>query len=212
MDIVDLEPATRQLADLITRTREDDLGRPTPCPAYALGDLIDHVGGLALAFTAAARKDRGPLTGAQPSGDATRLPADWRTRIPRDLATLAEAWREPESWAGMTRIAGMDAPAAMVGQTVVDELAVHGWDVARALGRPYTADPDVLTAARAFLEQFASPDAPAGPDVTFGPSRPVDRDAPPLDQVLALAGRDPAWTPPAPRLWAEFSSHTAGRR
>ena len=60
----------------------------------------------------------------------------------------------------MTRIAGMDAPAAMVGQTVADELAVHGWDVARALGQPYTADPDVLTAARAFLDQFASPDAP----------------------------------------------------
>ena len=74
---------------------------------------------------------------------------------------LAQAWREPDAWAGMTRIAGMDAPAAMVGQTVADELAVHGWDVARALGQPYRADPDVLAAARSFLEQFASPDAPA---------------------------------------------------
>ena len=30
---------------------------PTPCPAYTLGDLIEHVGGLALAFSAAADKD-----------------------------------------------------------------------------------------------------------------------------------------------------------
>ena len=197
MDVVDLEPATRELGGLISRTGENELSRPTPCPAYTLGDLIEHVGGLALAFTAAARKEGGPRTEGQPSGDAARLPADWRTRIPRDLAALAQAWREPDTWAGMTRIAGMDAPAVMVGQTVADELAVHGWDVARALGQPYTADPDVLTAARAFLEQFASPDAPAGPDVPFGPSRPVDAGAPPLDQVLALAGRDPARTPPA---------------
>lgn len=56
------------------------------------------------------------------------------------------------------------------------------------------ADPDVLAAARSFLEQFASPGAPAGPDVPFGPSRPVAGDAPALDQVLALAGRDLTWT------------------
>jgi uncharacterized protein (TIGR03086 family) len=195
MDIVDLGPAAQQLSDLLARAGQDDLGRPTPCPAYALGDLIEHVGGMALAFTAAARKDAGPLTEQQPSGDAARLPADWRTRIPNDLAALAQAWREPDAWAGMTRIASMDAPAEMVGQTVADELTVHGWDLARALGQPYRADPEVLAAARAFLEQFASPDAPAGPDVPFGPSRPVAGDAPALDQVLALAGRDTDWTP-----------------
>ena len=197
MDIVDLGPAAQQLSDLVVRVGENDLGRPTPCPAYSLGDLIEHVGGLALAFAAAARKDPGPLTGRQPSGDAARLPAEWRTRIPHDLAVLAQAWREPDAWTGMTRIAGMDAPAAMVGQTVADELAVHGWDVARALGQPHRADPDVLATARSFLQQFASPDAPAGPDVPFGPSRPVADDAPVLDQVLALAGRDPTWTPSA---------------
>jgi len=84
MDIVDLEPATRQLAGLIARAGEVERSRPTPCPAYTLGDLIEHVGGMALAFTAAARKVGGPRTEGQPSGDAARLPADWRTRIPRD--------------------------------------------------------------------------------------------------------------------------------
>jgi hypothetical protein len=53
----------------------------------------------------------------------------------------------------------------------------------------------VLEAARNFLVQFASPDAPAGPDVPFGPSRPLPGDAPLLDRVVALAGRDPGWSP-----------------
>ena len=55
----------------------------------------------------------------------------------------------------------MDAPAEMVGLTVADELVVHGWDVARSTGQPYECEPPLLDAARRFLSQFASPDAPA---------------------------------------------------
>ncbi len=189
----DLQPGASELADLVARVGDDELGRPTPCPAYRLGDLIEHVGTMARAFTAAARKEPGPLTEQQPSGDAARLAPGWRIRIPADLAVLAEAWQDSDAWTGTTRIAAMDAPAAMVGLTVADELAVHGWDVARALGQPYTADPELLVAARSLLEQFASPDAPAGPDVPFGPARPLPEGAPALDQVLALAGRDRDW-------------------
>jgi len=195
MDIVNLAPAAQQLADLIVRAEDGDLTRPTPCPAYTVGDLIDHVGGMTLAFTAAANKDGGPYADLQPSGDASRLGADWRTRIPRDLAALARAWREPAAWTGMTRIAGMDTPAVMAGLSVADELAVHGWDLARATGQPYACAQAVLEAAQSFLAQFASPDAPAGPQVPFGPSRQPPGDAPLLDRVVALAGRDPHWSP-----------------
>ncbi len=157
MNIVDLGPAAQRLADLIALVEDDELGRPTPCPAYSLGDLIDHAGGLALAFTAAANKERGTYGDQGPSGDASRLGDDWRKRIPSDLKTWVEAWREPDAWTGMTRIAGMDAPAEMVGLTVADELVVHGWDVARATGQPYRCEPELLDAARSFLVQFASP-------------------------------------------------------
>ncbi|MBO0773591.1 MAG: TIGR03086 family protein, partial [Actinobacteria bacterium] len=126
-------------------------------------------------------------------GDAGRLGDDWRTRIPRDLAALGQAWQEPGAWEGMSRIAGMDTPAEVIGLVLADELAVHGWDVARATGQPYACEPELLDAARSFLGQVASPDAPAGPDVAFGPPRPVSPDAPMLDQVVALAGRDPGW-------------------
>lgn len=192
--MVDLTPAAHRLADLVARVRDDELSEPTPCPAYTLGDLIEHVGGLALAFRAAAEKDTAsPYVNGTPSGDAARLPAGWRERIPADLAALAQAWAKPDAWTGMTRIANQGAPAEMVGVTVADELVVHGWDVARSTGQPYSAERELLDAAQAFLGFFASPDAPAGPEVAFGPSRPVARDAAALDRVVALAGRDPAW-------------------
>ena len=197
MSNVDLAPAARQLADLVARVTDAELARPTPCPAYTLGDLIEHIGGTALAFAAAARKDTGRRADRAPAGDASRLEPGWRERIPRDLAVLAAAWSEPGAWTGMTRIAGGEAPADVVGLSAADELIVHGWDLARATGQPYAGDPEALEAARGFLAMFASPDAPAGPDVPFGPARPLADDAPLLDQVLALAGRDVAW-PGAP--------------
>ena len=191
---VDLGPGAQRLAELVAGVRDEELGSPTPCPAYTVGDLIDHVGGLALAFTAAARKDFGGYAEQTPSGQASHLEPGWRARIPSDLRTLAKAWQEAQAWTGMTRIAGMDAPAEMVGLSAADELVVHGWDIARATGQPYDCEPELLGAARAFLSQFASPDAPAGPDVPFGPSRPAPASAPILDRVVALAGRDPGWT------------------
>jgi uncharacterized protein (TIGR03086 family) len=191
---VDLGPAVRRLADLVANVKDDVLDRPTPCPAYTLGDLIEHVGGLALAFAAAGRKERNAYTEMAGAGDASRLGADWRERIPHDLAALAQTWAEPGAWTGMTRIAGDDTPAAVVGLVLADELAVHGWDVARATRQAYACEPDILEAALKFLQMFASPDAPAGPEVTFGPARILLDEAPLLDRVVAMAGRDPGWS------------------
>jgi uncharacterized protein (TIGR03086 family) len=194
-ETVDLGPAAQRLAGLVSSIADDELGKPTPCPAYTLGDLVEHVGGLALAFTAAANKERNEHCEREAAGDVSRLAQDWRSTIPRDLAALAQAWRELGAWDGMTRIAGSDSPAAVVGLVAADELVVHGWDVARATGQPYDAEPAALEAAQRFLAMFASPDAPAGPDVPFGPCRLVSDDAPLLDRVVALAGRDPKWAP-----------------
>ena len=80
--MIDLEPAARRRRIWSADLPEEALGAPTPCPAYTVGDLVEHIGGLAQAFAAAADKSEGELTSQAPVGDATRLPADWRTRIP----------------------------------------------------------------------------------------------------------------------------------
>src|SRR6201992_1648927 len=160
MDSIDLGPAARQLAGLVTNVSDGQQAAPTPCPHYQVADLLEHIGTMAQAFTAAARKQPGPLTEQQPAGDAARLPADWRTRIPAALAALAEAWSGPGAWDGDTRIAGMASPAAMVGVTVADELVVHGWDLARAHGQPFQPDPAAGRAGRALPHPVARPDPP----------------------------------------------------
>jgi uncharacterized protein (TIGR03086 family) len=192
---VDLEPAARRLGELVRDIPDEMLDTPTPCPAYKLGDLVNHVGGASLAFTGAAAKDMGDATSRAPSGDASRLADDWRTRIPSDLTRLAEAWRDPTAWTGMTKAGGVELPGEVAGLVALDELVIHGWDVARATGQPYESDPATLEAVHGFVAQFSEPGMEAAREGLFGPPVDVPDDAPLLDRVVGLAGRDPTWTP-----------------
>lgn len=195
MTVVDLTPATRRMAALLDGVADDTLDRPTPCPDYRLGDLVEHVGGLSLAFAAAARKATDDLASQQgPSGDASRLGDDWRTRISRDLDDLAVAWRDPSAWTGMTQAGGIELPGEQAGIVALDELVLHGWDVARASGQPYDPDPALLEIVHDFVAQFSGPGMDEQREGLFGPEVEVPADAPLLDRVLGLAGRDPGWS------------------
>jgi uncharacterized protein (TIGR03086 family) len=185
---LDLEPAARRLANLVTAVPADALDRPTPCEQYAVGDLLDHIAGFAVAFTAAARKT--PLGGAG-SGDAQRLPPDWRERIPRLLITAGEAWRDPGAWTGMTAAGGVDLPGDVAGAVALDELVLHGWDLAKATDQPAGYDGPGLEAVYETVSHFRAADV----DGLFGPAVQIPDDAPLLDRILGLAGRDPAWAP-----------------
>jgi uncharacterized protein (TIGR03086 family) len=191
---LDLEPAAQRMAALVEGVDPAQLGAPTPLPDYTLGDLVEHVGGLALAFTWAARKEfpDGPAMG--PSGDAARLGDDWQTRIPDDLRALADAWRDPEAWTGMTQAGGVDLPGEIGGLVALDELVIHGWDVARASGQEFDVDPASLEAVHGFVSGFSDEDRTSD-DALFGPVVPVPDGAPLLDRVIGLTGRDPAWSP-----------------
>jgi len=191
---VDLEPAARRAAEVVAGVGDDQLSAPTPCPKYTVGDLLEHIGGFAIAFTGAARKSGGELVSAAPDGDAARLPDDWRTSIPAALAGLAQAWRDSAAWTGMTRVGGVDLPGDAAGIFALDEVLVHGWDLAVATGQPYDADDSSLYPLQGMLTALAGPDQRAARDRIFGPVIDVQADAPLLDRVIGLTGRDPAWT------------------
>jgi uncharacterized protein (TIGR03086 family) len=188
--MLDLEPATRTLTQIVERVRDDQLDAPTPCTEAALGDLLDHVDTLSQAFTAAATKTA-TAAGRSPA-DASRLGPDWRTRIPERLATLAAAWRDPQAWMGMTRAGGIDMPAEIAGVVALDEVILHGWDIAVAGGQFFDCDEALLQAAYGFV-QSAVAQNPGGTPGLFGPPVAVPDEAPLLDRLLGLSGRDPGW-------------------
>ncbi|GAA1566531.1 TIGR03086 family metal-binding protein [Actinomadura kijaniata] len=193
-DMPDLGPAARRMADLVSGVADERLADPTPCPEYTVGDLIDHVNGLSLAFTWAAEKSFADSPGGGPSGDASRLEPGWRSLIPERLAALAEAWRDPSAWQGMTQAGGVDLPGEIAGFVALNELVIHGWDLARGTGRPYEATPEEIEVC--LRVSTPQPGEERTPDNgLFGPPVPVAGDAPPLDRLIGFTGRDPGWTP-----------------
>lgn len=184
----DLTPAAEQLAGLVRTVTDRDLKAPTPCPGYSVGDLLDHVNGLSVAFTMAARKT--PLEGTG-SGDAARLPIDFRESVPQRLAELATAWREPEAWEGMTRAGGVDLPGEVAAAVALDEVVLHGWDLAKATGQPFEVEEGLLEVVHGFVSSIGPDDRDGS---LFGAAVEVGSDAPLLDRVLGLSGRDPGWS------------------
>lgn len=191
--MLDLTPATGMLTRVVTDIGDGQLGAPTPCRGTTVADLLDHLDGLCLAFTAAAAKDRAGGSGA-PSADGSRLGSDWRIRLSGRLAHLARAWRDETAWAGLTQAGGVDLPGEVAGHVAINEVVVHGWDIAAATGHDYACETELVQAAYAFA-QSAVAQNPGGSPGLFGPPVAVTDSAPLLDRLIGLTGRDPAWRP-----------------
>ena len=188
MLMIDLTPACKRTADVLMNVTDEQLNGPTPCEKLSLKDLVAHVGGLAPAFTAAARKDFGELTDTPPVEGAP-LDENWRDAYPARLAELAAAWREPAAWEGMSRAGGVDFSGEVGEIIALTEVVIHGWDVAAATGQDYDVDPATLEAVLPHVTAIAAEGPTEG---MFGPAVPVADDAPALDLVIALSGRDPS--------------------
>ncbi|MBM7058636.1 TIGR03086 family metal-binding protein [Streptomyces durocortorensis] len=189
---LDLEPAAGRIAGLLGSVDDDRLDGPTPCPDYAVRELLGHLTGLATAFRDAARKDLGPTTATSPDTSLPVLDDDWRAVLPRRLEEVAAAWRSPDAWTGMTRAGGVELRGEEAGAVAFNELVVHGWDLARATGQPYVAGEAELRSCEALLAPDEDDPDRGG---IFGPPVPVPDGAPLLERVIGLSGRRPDWRP-----------------
>ena len=189
---IDLAPPADRIVRLIARVSDDQLDTPTPCEGRSVRQLLGHIVGLSAAFRAAAEKDFGPLTDTDPgSAGWPDAEADWRERLAERLPALVTAWSPQPAWEGMTRVGGIDLPGKVAGVVGLDELTLHGWDLARATGQDYTCDEPTARSLLGFVSGFD----PAGTPGMFGPAVALDDEAPVFDRVLARSGRDPRWVP-----------------
>jgi uncharacterized protein (TIGR03086 family) len=184
----DLERAAASLEAVVGAIGDDQLDARTPCGQTLVRDQLAHVLGFSEAFRRGATKE-GIGTSAPPS--AAALPDAWRTLIPAQLKALTAAWRDPAAWAGDTEVGGVTAPAPEMARFALNEVIVHGWDLAHATGLPYApAETDLAV----LLDMLKDTPAEGVPGL-FGPRVPVADDAPPLDRVLGLTGRSTAGLP-----------------
>ena len=175
---------------MIAGVRDDQLTDPTPCTDTSVAAMLDHFVGLTVAF-----RGRGEVAaGGRPVGATpTTCPPTGASGCREQLDALVAAWAQPSSGRGATEVAGVRMPAAAMGVVALNEVLVHGWDLAVATGQPYEVDP---VAAQACLEfGGASPERPgdAQRDLRAGGAGAGRR--PGIDRLLGQTGRDPAWKP-----------------
>jgi uncharacterized protein (TIGR03086 family) len=197
---IDFAPATNTVATVVAGVSDDHLAAPTPCEEYTVAALLDHLMALTVAFKLGARKasvsvdGQAELAAESPPGEATgaHLRPDWRDQLPRRLDELAAAWQDPVAWEGEAEVGGVRLPAVLTAKVALNELVLHGWDLARATGQSFEVDPDSVEASLEFTSMLAQPGQEAIRNEIFGPPAEVAPDASAWERTLALSGRDPS--------------------
>ncbi|WP_345652409.1 TIGR03086 family metal-binding protein [Streptomyces tremellae] len=184
-----LERAAARTVPVVRALDDEQLGLPTPCGAYDVRALAGHLYRVVITFQGLAAKEDADM-GAGP----LELTGDWRAGFAGEARALVAAGVRPGAEDGTAGAMGM--PARTAGVMVLGDLVVHGWDLARATGRPYAYAQDdavVEDVARQFAEL-----APLARSMgAFGPEVEVPPGAPALDRLLGVTGRDPGWRAPA---------------
>ncbi len=196
-DIRDLDArAVRASADVVEGIKPTDLSRATPCAEWTLGDLLAHMTVQHKGFAAAAAgrgADPAVWKASAPGPDPV---ADYVVAAELVIAAFAEPGVLERGFALPEIVPGMEFPAPQAISFHFIDYVVHGWDVARALGQPFEPDADLVQAAVPVAEAVPEGERRRRPGAAFRPGVPAPDGASPLDRVLALLGRSPAWSPP----------------
>jgi uncharacterized protein (TIGR03086 family) len=167
-----------------------DLARPTPCREWDLRGLLMHMDdsltalqeALDLAWVATeAPGEAEPAYG--PADSAISLVGTLRGHASRLLGALAETSDE------LVWVGGLPLPMSIVTSAGAVDVAVHGWDVARACGR---AQPIPERLAAEMLEISPLLVTCADRPALFAEPVPVPHLASASDRLVAYLGRDPA--------------------
>jgi len=186
-ELTDAADAAARTVDNVTQAQ---LGGPTPCGEWDVRALLNHL----ILWTSHSLERRAHGESVAPElmeHDFAAAP-DFATAYRAQLERALAAWADPAVWDRELDVMGTKTPAADVGALIIAELVLHGWDLAAATGQDYSisgrAAEAALHAVEANAELFRQYKGFADPV-------PMAASAPALDRVLALSGRDPAWTP-----------------
>jgi uncharacterized protein (TIGR03086 family) len=177
------------LAPMVGRITAEQLHEPTPCTELDVGQLRTHVLGWLTTFAAGFADPGGqaPLDHL----DGYAVPADPAAEVRSASATMAAALRDGAAGRPM-RLGDSAMPGGMALSMILWEYQVHGWDLARATGQPWSPPAEAAQESLEFAPGMLTADY-QGDGKAFAPRVPVPASAPPLDRLLGLSGRDPAW-------------------
>ena len=179
--------------EVVSSVTAGDLGRPTPCSEWTLGDLLAHMTVQHAGFAAAA-EGRGADLEVWKAGPSAPDPvADYAAAAERVIAAFGAPGVLDRTFELPEILPGFAFPAAQAISFHFVDHVVHGWDVARSLGLAYELDPDLIEAALPVAQAVPEGKRRLQPGSAFRPGVPAQPGVATLDRILAMLGRPPAW-------------------
>ena len=175
----------RTLADAfeakVAAVRPDEWSNPSPCEQWTARDVVGHVVDVHGMMLRPLRIELAgePAVADDPLGAFRAARADLE-------AVLDDPSRADTEYDGAF---GRTTVAATVDQFMGFDLAVHGWDLARATGQDETIPPAEVDRVLGFVERLGT--QTMQDNGVIGPEVAVPDDAPAQDRMLGLLGRDP---------------------
>ncbi|MEU8893987.1 TIGR03086 family metal-binding protein [Streptomyces sp. NPDC048442] len=172
------EVALNAVHTLVEAVEPGQFGLPTPCAEWDVRALLDHLVRENLLWSG--------LADGTPRSDsaADHLGDDHVAAFRAASRTARSAFGRP----GMLEQRYGPAPGRRLVEQLTIEMLLHGWDLARALGRPFEGVGPLAEAALPVVaEIYGSLPRTAGG--SFGPPQPVPEGASPLDRLAASLGR-----------------------
>lgn len=169
---------------------EDQWSRPTPCEEMTVHSLAAHlVGGL---------EQFGDVVEGLPV-DVTATtdvePDEILDRFDTATERMLAGWSAPGAGDAVYPMPWGETPGSMMIGFMVIEVAMHGWDLARATGQDLALDEDVAASVLELSEDFD--DESIRVPGMFAPIVTAPDGAATIDRLAAFLGRDPTdWSTP----------------
>ena len=165
-----------------------DLANPTPCEGWDARALIEHMIGVVQNFNAAFGGAQ--LTPPTSQGTAGLAGDDPATSYKQAADALMRAIRKPGALDQTIKLPFAEMPGSQAINVVIGDQSIHTWDLAKALGKPFTMDEEIASGILALLHQLVTPER-RGPGQAFAHEVPCPASAPVQDRLLAFSGRQP---------------------
>src|SRR6266536_237914 len=152
--------AARATAQVIAAVKPDQFDDPSPCDGWTVRQVVNHLVTGSLAFTS--------MVAGGPPPDRTRdhLGDDPLGAFESSTAEVRAAFQGEGALERIFPAPFGEGPGTRLVAMRVNEMMVHGWDVARATGQSTDLDPEVAEVCLASLRTL--PFIPRGEGKPFG--------------------------------------------
>src|SRR5688572_25969424 len=131
-----LTKSITEAAAVVRGVKPDQLAAPTPCADWDVRALTNHLLQVVGALHLAGRRRSVP----DAMWGRDLMSEGWADRFEDEGRAAEAAWAQPGAWDGMVGMGGAEMPAPLIATMFASDLAIHGWDLARATGQEHHCD------------------------------------------------------------------------